>query len=61
MRIRKERKRKSLKFLELLKQKKPDLHARALELNTRDNFVMWKVGDKQESSDSSESDSDSDN
>jgi len=38
---RKGRKKLSCKWLKLLKVHKPDVYARAIELNERDGFIMW--------------------
>jgi hypothetical protein len=46
MSIRTDRPPKAVKFLEQLKERKPDLYARAIQMNARDNFVMWKDGEK---------------
>jgi len=46
VRTRKGRKKLSVKFLAQLKIHKPELYARAVELNERDGFVMWDERDE---------------
>jgi histone arginine demethylase JMJD6 len=41
IRTRKGRKKLSVKFLELLKKHRPEIHARAVAMNQRDGFIMW--------------------
>jgi histone arginine demethylase JMJD6 len=46
LRTRKGRKRLSVRFLAKLKIHKPELYRRAVQMNQRDNFIMWDKRDK---------------
>ena len=41
LKTRKDRQKLSIKFLEQLRLKYPHLYDQAVQLNERDNFVMW--------------------